>query len=266
MCPVVGRRPQHVVSKWPCLVLSSAISCRSSICPGRLSTAWLVSLDVFSCHMVSKWWRARSIGRLWGGWYALPRTISFFSQCRLYLWVLSSPYVGYVCWDTSFHKFVLCLFGQCRLHCETQTRYGVWRMPEPEETVVEQIPIDVYWSQHWWKSLCLIHVCFRPSSAIFSTITTTAFNIAWVCDTRWKYTLLCRAYGKPCIAFWLIMPCSSKSHLPSYCQVLLWGLFVLLNGRLPPQSEPSWFTSSLAILWSCGAWDGYNGQRWFMFF
>ena len=37
------------------LVLSSAISCRSSICPGRLSTAWLVSLDVFSCHMVSKW-------------------------------------------------------------------------------------------------------------------------------------------------------------------------------------------------------------------
>ena len=50
LCPVVGRRPQHVVSKWPCLVLSSAISCHSSICPGRLSTAWLVSLVVFSCH------------------------------------------------------------------------------------------------------------------------------------------------------------------------------------------------------------------------
>ena len=54
LCPVVGRRPQHVVSKLPCLVLSSAISCRSSICPGRLSSAWLVSLVVFSCHMVSK--------------------------------------------------------------------------------------------------------------------------------------------------------------------------------------------------------------------
>ena len=67
LCPVVGRRPQHVVSKLPCLVLSSVISCRSSICPGRLSTARLVSLVVFSCHMVSKWWRARSIGRLWGG-------------------------------------------------------------------------------------------------------------------------------------------------------------------------------------------------------
>ena len=75
---MVGRRRQHAVSKLPCLVLSSAISCRSSICLGRLSTAWLVSLVIFSCHMVSKWWHARSIVRLWGGWYALPRTISFF--------------------------------------------------------------------------------------------------------------------------------------------------------------------------------------------
>ena len=55
LCPMVGRRPQHAVPKLPCqcLVLSSAMSCRSSICPGRLSTAWLVSLVVFSCHMVS---------------------------------------------------------------------------------------------------------------------------------------------------------------------------------------------------------------------
>ena len=29
---------------------SSAISCHSSIYPGRFSTAWLVSLVVFSCH------------------------------------------------------------------------------------------------------------------------------------------------------------------------------------------------------------------------
>ena len=50
LCPVVGRRPQHAVSKLPCRVLSSAISCRSSICLSRLSTAWLVSLVVFSCH------------------------------------------------------------------------------------------------------------------------------------------------------------------------------------------------------------------------
>ena len=53
LCPVVGRRPQHAVSKLHCLVQSSAISCRSSsppIFPGRLSTSWLVSLVVFSCH------------------------------------------------------------------------------------------------------------------------------------------------------------------------------------------------------------------------
>ena len=49
-CPMFGQRPQHAVSKLACLVQSSAISCRSSICPGRLSTAWLVSLIAFSCH------------------------------------------------------------------------------------------------------------------------------------------------------------------------------------------------------------------------
>ena len=60
LCPVVGRRPQHAVFILPCLVLSSAISCRSSICPGRLSTA---------CH---NGLQVRSIGRLWGCWYAMP--------------------------------------------------------------------------------------------------------------------------------------------------------------------------------------------------
>ena len=103
LCPVVVQRPQHAESTFPCLVLSSAISCRSSICPGRLSTAWLVSLVVFSCHMVSKWWHARSIGCLWGGWYALPRTISFFSQCWLYLWLLSSSWPR--CW-----YFYICMW------------------------------------------------------------------------------------------------------------------------------------------------------------
>ena len=55
--------------------------------------------------MVSKWWRARSIGRLWGGWYALPRTISFFSQCRL--WTLS---VNLIRWNILVTLFVtICL-------------------------------------------------------------------------------------------------------------------------------------------------------------
>ena len=39
-------------------VLSSARSYVSRICPCRLSTLWLVSLVVFSCHMVYKWWHA----------------------------------------------------------------------------------------------------------------------------------------------------------------------------------------------------------------
>ena len=39
---MVGRRPQHAVSKLACLVLSSARSCRSSICSGRDTAAWLV--------------------------------------------------------------------------------------------------------------------------------------------------------------------------------------------------------------------------------
>ena len=111
LCPVVGRRPQHVVSKLPCLVLSSTISCRSSICPGRLSTAWLVSLVVFSCHMVSKWWRARSIGRLWGGWYMPCPGPFHFSHRVDYIYEfcpLPNPDVGpsiFVCdvEHTSFH-------------------------------------------------------------------------------------------------------------------------------------------------------------------
>ena len=50
LCPVDERRPHHAVSMLACLGLSFARSCRSSIFPGRLSTACLVSLVVFSYH------------------------------------------------------------------------------------------------------------------------------------------------------------------------------------------------------------------------
>ena len=56
-CPLVGRMPQHAASKWPCLVPCSDRSCPSSIYPGRPSIVWLVSVVVFSCRMISKWWR-----------------------------------------------------------------------------------------------------------------------------------------------------------------------------------------------------------------
>ena len=49
------------------ITLSCAVLCHIvslQYLPGRLSIARLVSLVVFSCHMVSKWWHARSIGRL----------------------------------------------------------------------------------------------------------------------------------------------------------------------------------------------------------
>ena len=107
---------------WLVQQLSYVMSCRSNTCPVRLSTAWLVSLVVFSWHMVSKWWQVKSICRLWGGWYALPRTISFCSHSVDYNYgfcTLPDPDVGIsfrVCdvEHTSFHfgicgrKFVLC--------------------------------------------------------------------------------------------------------------------------------------------------------------
>ena len=44
---MVGKRPQQAISKLAYIVLSSARSCRSSICPGRLTTDWLVSQFLF---------------------------------------------------------------------------------------------------------------------------------------------------------------------------------------------------------------------------
>ena len=109
---------QHAASKLVYLAQSSAISCRSSICQGRLYTAWLVSFVVFSCSMVSTWWHARSFSRLWGGWCALSRTTSFFSHCWLWLLLLFSPWprcrpfcscLWYV-EHTSFHCVAASLF------------------------------------------------------------------------------------------------------------------------------------------------------------
>ena len=53
--PVVPRgwaRPRYAATKLAYLVFPFAISCRSSICPGRISAAWLVSHIALSCRMV----------------------------------------------------------------------------------------------------------------------------------------------------------------------------------------------------------------------
>ena len=129
LCPVAGRRPQQAVSKLPSLVLSSAISVRSRICPGRLSTAWLVSIVVFYCHnglqVVTREVHLSSLRRL-----ICPVQDHFmFLTVLLVSMTLPSPWPR--CWSfypcrplcdvehTSFHfglcgrKFVLCLFRQC---------------------------------------------------------------------------------------------------------------------------------------------------------
>ena len=70
--------PQQTPSKLACIALSCARSYPSSICPGRVYTAWLVSLVVVSCCMVSKWWHVKSTGCLWGGWCAVPTSFSLY--------------------------------------------------------------------------------------------------------------------------------------------------------------------------------------------
>ena len=155
LCPVVGRRPQHAVSKLPCLVLSSAISCRSSMCPGRLSTAWLVSLVVFSCQRVV---HRLSLRRL-----ICPAQDHFiFSHSVHYIYdvcPLPDPDVGpsiFVCdvEHTSFQfglcgrKFVMCLFGQypglCTI-CDSCQRTGSVHMSLQADGKVafENIPASV---------------------------------------------------------------------------------------------------------------------------
>ena len=123
-----GRRHQHAVSKLPCLVLSSAISCRSSICPGCLSTAWLVSVVLFSCHNYGLQVVTREVHRSSFRRLICPVQVHFICITVLIIsmtFVLSlTQNVGlaiFICdvEHTSFHfglcgsKFVLSLFGQC---------------------------------------------------------------------------------------------------------------------------------------------------------
>ena len=53
-CPVVGRRPQHAVSKLACLTMSPTRSCPSSIVHVFSSSSGWSPFSSFSC-MVSKW-------------------------------------------------------------------------------------------------------------------------------------------------------------------------------------------------------------------
>ena len=127
LCPVVGRRPRHAVSKLPCLVLSSARSFPSSICPGRLSIAWLVSIVVFSCHnglqVVTIEVHRSSLRRLICPAHdhfifltVLIISMTFVLSLTqilvfLFVYVILSILLSILVF--SGRNFVLCLFGEC---------------------------------------------------------------------------------------------------------------------------------------------------------
>ena len=95
---LVVRTAQHAVSKLPCLALSSPRSCPSSIYPGHLSTAWLVSLVLFTCHIWSLSGDTRGPSVVFEAVdVPCPGPFHFFSHCWLCLWLLSSPWS--ICWS-----------------------------------------------------------------------------------------------------------------------------------------------------------------------
>ena len=127
---MVGRRPQHAVSMLACFVLSSARSCRSSICLGRLSTAWPVSLVIFFVIWSSSGDTRgpsvvfKAVDMPCPGSFHCSYSVDYiYNFCPL-----PDPDVGlsiFICdvEHISFHfalcscKFVLCLFGQCPCLC-----------------------------------------------------------------------------------------------------------------------------------------------------
>ena len=77
----------HLQISLSCAVLCQIVSLQ------YLSRSSLHCLAGLPCRLFLSWWHVRSIGRLWGGRWALPRTTSFFSHWWLCLWLLSSPAV-----------------------------------------------------------------------------------------------------------------------------------------------------------------------------
>ena len=144
----------------PVLCCSLPLSCRSSICPGRLSTAWLVSLVVFS-FIWSPSGDARGPSVVFEAVnMPCPGPFHFFSHSVDYIYEfcpLPDPDVGpsiFVCdvEHTSFHfglcgrKFVLCLFGQCPglcTICHSWQHTGVVRLSLQADGKVafEDIPV-----------------------------------------------------------------------------------------------------------------------------
>ena len=109
-------------SKLACLVLSSARSCRSSMCSGRLSTAWLVSRVVFSCHCgihveprevhQSSLWRLMCHSQDYFIFLTLLILSMTFVLSLTQMLVFLSLYVMLIIFCLCGRTFVLCLFVQ----------------------------------------------------------------------------------------------------------------------------------------------------------
>ena len=115
--PVVGRRPQHAVSKLT--DLRCPVPDRVLQYLYRSSLRLLAGLPRhrFLWYGLHVWWHVRSIGRLWGGWYVLPRTTPFsqdysiFSYCWLFL---SSPWPKY--WSINNCRAYTCAVEHISFH------------------------------------------------------------------------------------------------------------------------------------------------------
>ena len=139
LCPVVGRRPRMPSPNYP--VLCCPLPYRVApvfvqVVSPPLGWSPLSSFLLICFIMVSKWWQVRSIGCLWGGWYALPRTITFFSQCTLYLLLLSSPWPRWWSFYISLYvrlsiilSILVCaaasLFGACLVSVQVSAPYVI---------------------------------------------------------------------------------------------------------------------------------------------
>ena len=130
LCPVVGRKPHHTVSKLPCLLLSSTLSCRSSTCPVSISTVWPGSLVVFSCQ-TSPSCDTRGPSVVFEAVDVIRPEPFHFSHIADYIYELcplTDPDAGlsiFICdvqhpsflFGLCSRNFVMCLFGQCPGFC-----------------------------------------------------------------------------------------------------------------------------------------------------
>ena len=195
------QKPQRTVSRLACIALSFDRSCRSSFWPGRLFTAWMVSLVGFYCRMVSNWWQARSIGRIPGGWCALPRTTALFLHCWLCIFCpLADPDAVPCMWRLAY------FFPHwCVAKTSENIKGGDEKMnnsrTEVEENKIMDIEITHSMSNH--------HRVFESYRYIDSSLCLAHLTLARVGTARYVHVQL---GASPHVIRWDIVCLSPQSH------------------------------------------------------